>query len=203
MIGFLKGFVCEVTEDNLLLDVNGVGYNIIISAKEAESVTTLNQELKIYTYLSVREDAMKLYGFLSREDLAFFKLLIGVNGIGPKGAQGVLSAMGPDELRYAILSGDAKTISKCPGIGTKTAQRIILDLKDKVDIEKALDLSLNGGSASGSDSGALSDDLKEASLALSALGFSSVDAMKAVRSVELVDGMSVEDIIKGALRYLS
>lgn len=199
MIGFLRGIVFNVSEDQVILDVNNVGYNVIISARNAQAMPGIGQVATVYTYLSVREDAMKLYGFLSKDELDFFKLLIGVNSVGPKGAQAILSAMGPDELRFAILAGDAKAISKCPGVGAKTAQRIILDLKDKVDIEDALEAAAHGAAVT--DAAGDSAAAGEAVEALMALGFGSGEALKAVRSADNGQ-MSVEELISGALAFL-
>ncbi len=200
MIGFLKGEICDISEDNLVIEVSGVGYNVGITAKTADLLPGIGEEIKVYTYMSVREDAVKLYGFLTHDDLDFFKMLITVNGIGPKGAQSILAVMNPDELRYAIIAGDAKTLSKCPGVGAKSAQRIILDLKDKVSIED----TFNSVSAQPEKvSGKLSDARKEAAEALTALGFSASDSLRAVRKVGDADDMSVEDIIKAALKFIS
>ena len=136
-----------------------------------------------------------------------FKQLIGVNGIGPKGALGILSVMRPDDLRIAIVSGDAKAISKAPGIGAKTAQRLILDLKDKVDLEEVMMSSFGGGKENSSDAGAsaagMAASAKEAVEALTALGYTGMEASKAVKKVEITENMSVEDILKASLKHLS
>ena len=138
MYAYLKGTIEEITEDNLVLEVNQIGYNIKISSRTANLLEGIGSFAKIYTYTLVREDTFQLYGFLTRDDLDIFKQLITVNGIGPKGGLAILSIMSADELRFAILSGDAKAIAKAPGVGAKTAERVILDLKDKVSLEDAL-----------------------------------------------------------------
>lgn len=201
MIGFLRGIIEGITDENVILDVNGVGYNILLNGKDFDLLPGYGEEVKLYTYLSVREDAMKLYGFLTREDLEFFKLLIGVNGIGPKVGQGILSGLGPDELRFAILANDAKTISKCPGVGAKTAQRIILDLKDKIEIEDVL--SHGPVSSSKASNEKLSDIRTEAVEALTALGYSASDALRAVKMVENAEEMDTEMLLKNALKHIS
>lgn len=198
MIGFLRGLVAAKSEDNLIIDVAGVGYNVMITAKTAQNLPTIGEETKVYTYLSVREDAMKLYGFADATELELFKLLIGVNGIGPKAGQAILGCMEPSELRFAILSGDAKTISKCPGIGAKTAQRVILDLKDKVDLEETFEHAIVASATKENVSAAKS----EAAEALAALGYSPTEALKAVKSVPNADDMDVESLLKAALKYL-
>ena len=158
--------------------------------------------MKIYTYFSVREDAMSLYGFLSRQDLEMFRQLIGVNGVGPKSALGILSALSPDVLRLAVLSGDAKAISKAPGVGSKTAQRIILDLKDKVKAEDILDGYTEQVSGHGevSNVGAIG---KEAIEALTALGYSASEASGVVKKVTITESMTAEDVLKAALKHLA
>ena len=201
MYAYLKGTIEEITEDNLILEVNQIGYNIKISARTANLLEGIGSFVKIYTYTLVREDAFNLYGFLTRDDLEIFKKLITVNGIGPKGGLAVLSVMSADELRFAILSGDAKAISKAPGIGAKTAERVILDLKDKVSLQDAIspkaDVSISSLSGEGTSS-----EKNEAIEALVALGYSASDALRAVKQVEITADASVEDILKASLKYL-
>lgn len=132
MISYIRGPLEEKREDSVVVEAGNIGYRIFIPSSVLGELPGLGEEVKIYTYFSVREDGMSLYGFLSKQDLEMFRQLIGVNGVGPKSALGILSALKPDVLRMAVLSGDAKAISKAPGVGAKTAQRIILDLKDKV-----------------------------------------------------------------------
>ena len=144
---------------------------------------------------------MSLYGFLNRQDLKMFRLLLGVNGIGPKGALGLLSAMSPDDLRLAIISGDAKAISKAPGIGSKTAQRLILDLKDRIPAEQIVSMIEKKSEEHGTGGGGAVG--KEAVDALVALGYSAMEATKAVRQVEILDGMTVEQVLKASLKYMA
>lgn len=204
MIGYLRGEIADITEELLVLEVGGIGYNIKISANTAQLLHGRGEDVKIYTHLSVREDAMQLYGFLTKDDLDFFRLLIGVNGIGPKGGQAILSAIRPDDLRFAILSGDAKTISKAPGIGAKTAQRIILDLKDKISLEDAFEQKLANEAMNEKIGESQSmGSRKEAIEALVALGYSNTDALKAVKSVELTENMDSETILKQALKKMT
>ena len=138
MISYIRGPLEEKREDSVVVEAGNIGYRIFIPSSVLGELPGLGEEVKIYTYFSVREDGMSLFGFLSRQDLEMFRQLIGVNGVGPKSALGILSALKPDVLRMAVLSGDAKAISKAPGVGAKTAQRIILDLKDKVKAEDVL-----------------------------------------------------------------
>ena len=135
MIAYVNGILDDIAGDNAVVDVGGVGYNVKISADTASRLPGTGEPVRLYTYTCVREDAFQLYGFLNRGDLEIFKKLITVNGIGPKGGLAILSVMRADDLRYAILSGDAKAIARAPGIGAKTAQRVILDLKDKLSFD--------------------------------------------------------------------
>ncbi|SKB64608.1 Holliday junction DNA helicase subunit RuvA [Lachnospiraceae bacterium] len=203
MIGFLRGKVFSLTESMLLLDVNGVGYEVVISAGTADELPPVGEETLIYTYLAVREDGMTLYGFPTRDDLDIFRMLITVSGIGPKGAQMILSVLSPDDLRFAILSGDAKAISQAPGIGKKTAERVILDLKDKISLEATFESAVSGGAKSGrKEASAVQNVRDDAVEALEALGYSATDAYKAVKAVNIEDGMDANDILKAALKQM-
>lgn len=202
MIGYLKGEVAAIYDDRIVIEVGGIGYNVIMPASSIDLIDGMGISIKIYTYLSVREDAMQLYGFLTKDDLDFYKLLIQVNGIGPKGALALLSVMTTDDLRFAILSGDDKRISKAPGIGAKTAQRLIIDLRDKVSIEDAFEEKISNTKANDDAKGALNDARNEAAEALIALGYSSADAYKGVRSAEVTADDDVEAILKKALKSM-
>ena len=138
MIAFVQGEIADITEDTVVLSVNGFGINVHISGRVAAELPGIGEKVKLHTYTLVREDAFLLYGFLHKNDLELFKKCITVNGIGPKGALAILSTMDADALRYAILSKDAKAIAKAPGIGQKTAERLILDLKDKVSYDDTM-----------------------------------------------------------------
>ncbi len=200
MISYIKGELVEVTENSIVLDHNGMGFSIMMPGSILDKLPPVGSELKVHTYLYVKEDILDLYGFLTRDDLKIFKLLITVNGIGPKGALAILSALSPDDLRFAVLAGDAKTISKAPGIGSKTAQKLIIELKDKLKIEDVLD---------GAGEGYVSQDnmadtaAAEAVMALTSLGYSAADATRAVRMVENSQNMDSEAILKAALKKLA
>lgn len=198
MYAYFKGKIAAKEPDLAIIEVNGIGYNIRISAGTASLLPPVGEEAKLYTYTAVREDAIALYGFLTKDDLDIFKLLIGVNGIGPKGGQSILSVMSPDELRFAILSGDAKMIAKAPGIGAKTAQRIILDMRDKVSLED----TLHTGEEEIRVDPSVSDALREAVEALTALGYGVTEATRAVKAVKDAEQMTVEDILKASLKHL-
>ncbi|MDO4337600.1 MAG: Holliday junction branch migration protein RuvA [Eubacteriales bacterium] len=202
MISFIRGKVADMTENSVILEAGNIGYEIFMTGTAMGKSLHMGQEVKIHTYFHIREDAMQLYGFLSKDDLQMFKLLLGVNGIGPKAALGVLSGITADELRFAVLSDDVKTISKAPGIGKKTAQKLILELKDKLKLEEAFELKLahqqEAVAALGDES--VGDGYQEAAEALIALGYSSTDALRAVRKVTDVDPNDVEAILKAALK---
>ncbi len=203
MIAYMKGEIADIAEDNLILEVNNIGYNIRISAGTAGLLPGIGQEVKIYTYTYVKEDAFWLYGFLTRDDLEIFRRLITVNGIGPKGGQAILSTMTADDLRFAILSGDAKAIAKAPGIGVKTAERVILDLRDKVSLEESF-MSRGEGQKAVRVTGAETDTARnEAAEALTALGYSPSEALKAVKRAGVLEGMDTEEILKLALKHMN
>ncbi len=203
MIAFLKGEIEYISTDYVVIAVGGIGYNVFVSGKTLEHIDGIGSEVKLYTYLNVREDAMQLFGFKSKDELDVFKLLITVNGIGPKGALSILSVMTTNELRFAVASEDSKTIAKSPGIGAKTASKLILELKDKLKLEDAIENTLNGDSDTNIKPAiGLSEMKNEAVMALVALGYSQSEAVKAVKQVDVSEDMSSEDIIKKALRML-
>ena len=198
MYSYIRGELAEIEIDHIVVDVNGIGYNIYIPSSSFAYLPPIEQPCKIHTYLYVREDAMMLYGFLTKDDLSMFKLLITVSGIGPKVAIGVLSVLSADDLRFAILAQDAKAIAKAPGIGAKTAQRVILELKDKVNFEDAFEKKLEKTQSISVDSQVKND----AVLALTALGYSQSESLKAVSKVKMTDSMSVEDVLRSALKFM-
>ena len=201
MISYIRGELCDIEEQKAIVDVNGVGYGIYMPQQALSLLPPMGQQVKIHTYLNIREDAMQLFGFLTKEDL---NLLIGVNGIGPKAGLNILSCLSPDELRFAVLSGDAKAISATPGIGKKTAEKLILELKDKLNIEDMLEHAAHGGDsedlASGTDT-ASNTMQAEAVQALTALGYGSAESLRAVKKSS-PECSSVEDILKEALKFL-
>ena len=203
MISYIRGTLAEKNEDSAVVEAHGVGYQIFVPVPVLSELPPLGESVKIYTYFSVREDGMSLFGFLSRQDLAMFKQLIGINGIGPKSALGILSALRPDVLRMAVASGDAKTISRAPGVGPKTAQRIILDLKDKLRPEDVLAGGLEESLAVPEEISGVGQAGKEAVEALTALGYSAAEAAGAVKKVKITEEMTAEDVLKGALRHLA
>jgi Holliday junction DNA helicase RuvA len=204
MYAYIKGEIADITEDNLVLECNNIGYNIRIPYSVAQKLPGIGETVKIYTYTSVREDAFNLFGFLSKDDLEVYKLLIAVNGIGPKGALSILSAMSADDLRFAIISGDSKAISKAQGVGSKSAERIILELKDKIKMFDIDDLDDNNGMSGAFDSSDNKNQARnEAIEALTALGYSPTDALKTIKQIEITDDMDSGAILKAALKVIS
>ena len=201
MIAFVHGIAADMTENSVIVETGGIGYEIYMTG-ESLSQLPMGEKVKIHTYFQVREDAMQLYGFIKKDDLQMFKLLLGVNGVGPKAAMGVLSGITADELRFAVLSDDVKTLSKAPGIGKKTAQKLILELKDKLKLEDAFELKLAHEQEKAEVSGDVSDGRQEAVAALVALGYSSTDALRAVRKVTEVSPDDVEGLLKAALKNM-
>lgn len=201
MFAFIKGRIDFVGEDNVVIDTGGVGYNIKISSGTLAALPGIGEEAKLYTYTCVREDTFSLFGFLSRDDLEVFKKLITVNGIGPKGGLAILSVMSADSLRFAILSGDAASIAKAPGIGKKTAERVILDLKDKISIEDTL-IHKEMQAVPDTPGAPMQQAKNEAVEALVALGYSASDALHAVKNVQAEEDTDVETILKLALKNM-
>ncbi len=202
MIAYLVGTVAAVTETKLVLDVNHIGFQLFISSRDAAQMPGRGEEVKIYTYLNVKEDAMQLFGFLDEDDLEMYRLLLNVNGIGPKAALGILSVMDADDLRFAVLSDDARAIAKAPGIGAKTAKKLILELKDKLSLEDAFEKKLAGAEQAAGAS-QMNDSKADAVQALTALGYSGSDALRAVKKSGATDDMDTETILKLALKQLS
>ncbi len=200
MIAFIRGELADITADTAVVDAGGVGYAILMPARHLAQLPPLGSDVLIHTYMQVKEDDQQLFGFLDKEDLVIFKKVIGVSGIGPKGALSLLSQMTASELHFAVVSGDAKTISQTPGIGKKTAEKIVLELRDKFDSDELL-------AAAGFDrlqQGIPAEDteMSEAVEALVALGYSKTDAMHAVRAIDGAGEMGAEELIRMALTNL-
>ena len=202
MIASVKGKIEGVTADSVIIDVNGMGVEVIVPSSVINRLPRQDEAIKLHTYLHIREDAMQLFGFLDKEDLDFFKLLITVNGIGPKAAIAILSSMSADVLTFAILSEDIKTIEKAQGIGAKTAKKLVLELKDKVGVINAKAVELQSDSSSDISLTIGSAIKEEASQVLEALGYSRTEAMKAITAIEITEEMTSEDLVKSALKNL-
>lgn len=202
MIAFIKGVLDTVSEDRIVVDHQGIGFEIFVPGSVAQMLPQVGNIVKIYTYTYVREDVLQLYGFLTRDSMDMFRLLITVNGIGPKGALGILSVMDVDTLRLAIISDDAKSIAKAPGIGAKTASKLVLELKDKCHLEDILEGSLSETGPEVAVDSAGNEVRNDAIQALVALGYSATEATAAVRKTEMTTDMTVEDVLKQSLKNL-
>lgn len=195
MYAYINGIIEEADLNGIVIDNNGIGYSIQCPSSVMNSVS-IGQTVKIYTYQHVREDAIILYGFMSKEDRIMFLRLISVSGIGPKIALQVLSSLTASDLAVILVGSDANALTKVPGIGKKTAQRIILELKEKVDNDELVNATTNRGLVS-----ANSTMISDAIYALAALGYSSQEASKAVESVA-ANYNDTESIIRAVLKSL-
>ncbi len=194
MVSYVSGIVEYVDTEKVVVDNHGIGISVFMTNDDL-SVIGEGEEVKLHTYFNVKEDAMQLYGFLNRENLEMFKLLLTVNKVGPKIALGILSTCPGDLLKMSIVSGDSKTIASSPGVGAKTAERIVLELKDKIEIDGVEDFVPENGSADSS----LSNDVVDA---LVELGYSKSEAISAVKRIDETEDMSVEDMLKKALMLI-
>ncbi len=197
MIHYIKGELAHISENEIVIENNGIGYVIEVPLSVLPALPSKNEEVKIYTELYVREDMLKLFGFLTEEDLQIFRMLITVSGIGPKGALAILSLMTPEQLRFAILANDVDQISAAKGIGKKTASKLVIELQDRL---KAKAGSSNETAAAVSGGREVSSR-SEAVEALVGLGYSVAEATAALKRVS--EENSLEEMIKLALRYLS
>ena len=202
MIGFIKGTIEEKLEDRIILENQGIGWEIIVPSILLGGDIRIGDEIRLFTYLHVREDAMLLFGFYTRDELDIFKLLLNVSGIGPKGAIGILSSMTADDLRFAVLSEDTARISRAPGIGKKTAQKLILELKDKFKLDEAFEKKLAHTEEMLSGDAASDSAETDAVQALVALGYSGTEALQAVKKVHADASMDSEMILKAALKHI-
>ncbi len=208
MISYIKGTLADVFPDRIVVENQGIGYEILVPGSLTGRMPLIGEAVQLYTYLYVREDALMLYGFFTRDDLHVFKLLIGVSGIGPKGALAILSVISPNELRLAVAVEDAKLIATAPGIGLKTAKKLIIELKDKLkEAETEQITSTTAASAEGGTNGggsSFQEFQQEAIEALAALGYGRSEAATAVRKAakSLGDTADVEMLLRQALTNL-
>ncbi len=203
MIGYVKGTVKGIMSDSILLENNGIGYRIFTSGMVLSRIGNLHQEAMLFTYLHVREDELSLFGFPTTDELDTFKLLLGVNGIGPKAALSILSVLSVQDLSLAIMAGDTKAITKANGIGAKGANRIIMELKDKLHLEDMFEDGVSGGvSEQDSVSGEKRNSVEDTVLALVSLGYSEFDAIKAIQQIPEAEQMESEVLLKVALKKM-
>ena len=198
MIAFIEGTLSDISSDHIVVETGGVGYEILTYAYVISRLPGLGEDVKIITYLDVKEDSMRLFGFLSYQEKTLFTQLISVSGVGPKGALSILNELGPDALVAAIISGDSKSISKANGIGAKTAQKVVLELRDKVSLEGSI-FEADDIPAGADVNDSEMDDVLEA---LTVLGYTRTEALKAVRKVKDAGNMETGKLIKAALEFL-
>lgn len=202
MLAYIKGILEIKTKGYIVLEAGGLGYKIFMPESTIAKTGNIGDKVQIYTYMRVREDDVSLYGFLTNEELRMFELLLSVSGIGAKGALGILSNITPSQFALAVISNDVAILKKVPGIGPKTAQRAILELKDKLKSEQ--EISISEGEEASNIEKAIKDDEKtnEAISALQVLGYSKHEIIEALKNVELTS-LSVEDIIRKGLANLA
>lgn len=200
MFAYIKGILESKNENYIVIDVNGIGYKIFMPSSGINRLPETGKIVKVHTYYHVREDNISLYGFNTQEELKMFELLISVSGIGTKSALAILSEISPSSFALSVISGDVTALVKIPGIGNKTAQRMILELKDKLKTEQAI----TKNSIKNADIGYSNNqnNISEASSALQVLGYTKKEIDKVLSSSDL-NGLSIEDIIKEALKKLS
>lgn len=200
MITYIKGILENIAEDSIVVEAGGIGYRIFTASSVINRLPRVGETVKIYIFMSVKDDGIKLYGFNSCEELDIFNSLLTVSGVGPKGALNIVSAISPKDIITAIITGDTGTISKAPGIGKKTGQRIILELKDKFKTEDAFTVA-DGGITDDTVSYSVDEPKYEAVEALISLGYMRSEAIKAVSSV-YEEGMASDELLKMALKKM-
>lgn len=202
MIGYIKGTVEGIMTDGVLVENHGIGYHIFTSRMAINEIGTMHQQVRLFTYLHVREDELSLFGFPTTEELDAFKLLIGVNGIGPKAALSILSVLSVRDLSLAVMTGDAKAITKANGVGAKGAGRVIMELKDKLQFDDLFqtedDSAADSDMAVGTDGNSVQDTV----LALVSLGYSDFEALRAIKQIPGVETMESGELLKAALKKM-
>lgn len=199
MIAYISGALVSAGENYIVIDNHGMGYRIFVSGKFLEHIPAYGTQIKIYTHMYIREDELTLYGFHSEEELSVFRILIEISGVGPKVAMAILTALTIQELQLAVISEDAKTISKANGVGAKGASRIILELKDKLKMEDMMDAAYEQSIVQDTQD---LNAARDAILALVNLGYSNSEAALAVKKIGDTSQMDIESILKAALKKL-
>jgi Holliday junction DNA helicase RuvA len=195
MIAYIKGKVEDIADNYIVIDVNGIGFKIYTSLSTIEKIPSIGCEIKVHTYFHIREDIMDLYGFSDKEELTVFERLISVSGVGPKVSIAVLSSITPSGFALAVANSDFKALMRAPGIGNKIAQRIVLELKDKIKAEDLINLNSNSASST------YINCSSEAVNALISLGYSYAEASRAIQSID-GENLPVEEVVKLALKNM-
>lgn len=200
MISFIDGYIDEVSDGMVVIDHDGMGFEMAMSGNSISHLPIDHSQVRIYTLLNFNENTgFGLYGFYDKEERDFFRLLTGVSKVGPKAAMGVLSVLTPDELRLSVIAGDKKSIARAPGVGTKMAERIILELKDKIDIS---DLASDEGTSDEAVTLTASSVKNDALVALTGMGFSGKDVLDAMKKIDGAEDMTLETLLGETLRVL-
>lgn len=200
MLAYIKGILAEKETGYIVIDVGGLGYKILMTNNDILKLEEINSEIKVHTYYKVREDEISIYGFISKEELRMFEILISASGIGTKSALSILDNIEPSDFALAIITNDVSKIVKLPGIGQKTAQRMILELKDKINTEEAINKA-NEIKGKAKDKKQTQNN-EEAVSALQILGYNKKDIEKVMDEID-ISNMKIENIIKNALKLLS
>lgn len=202
MLAYIRGTLEEMSEDSVILDHQGMGYQIYMSALDISELPGIGRSVLIYIHMNVREDGINLYGFRTKQAKEIFRLLIGISGVGPKAGMALLSALSVADIQMAVLSGDAKSLTKANGIGMKGAQRIIMELHDKIELESMLEPRDDQSVAESAGAVADEDITASVAMALVSLGYSQLEAMQAIRRVDAAQEMNTEELLKAALKKL-
>ncbi|MBO6282949.1 MAG: Holliday junction branch migration protein RuvA [Pseudobutyrivibrio sp.] len=203
MFAYIRGTLADIDENIVVVENNGIGYSVSSSMNTIRMLPNIGSEVKLNTKLIPKEDSLTLYGFYDKEELKMFELLLSVSGIGPKGALAILSSMTVSDIQFAVAGGDAKAFAAAPGVGKKTAERVIIDLKDKVDIIGAFEAKITSD-LSGTKKVAPVTTVKEEVLeALVALGYSASNAARALDKMTITDSTTTEQLLSDTLKQMS
>ena len=206
MISYLRGKYLDRTEEgSLIIDVGGIGFEVFVPGEVfGKAAYNSNEEIELYTYMQVKEDGMSLFGFASLDELSVFKKIISVSGIGPKGGLSILSTLNREQFIMSVLDEDSDRIAKAPGIGKKTAAKLVLELKDKFSLSDAMGGAVSLSDINKADGTSKADDgiVKDAIAALVALGYSASESTKAVRGVQITEDMTVDKLLSLSLRNM-
>ena len=203
MFAYIRGTLADIDENIVVVENNGIGYSVSSSMNTIRMLPNIGSEVKLNTKLIPKEDSLTLYGFYDKEELKMFELLLSVSGIGPKGALAILSSMTVSDIQFAVAGGDAKAFAAAPGVGKKTAERVIIDLKDKVDIIGAFEAKITSD-LSGTKNAAPATTVKEEVLeALVALGYSASNAARALDKMTITDSTTTEQLLSDTLKQMS
>ena len=203
MYSYLNGILTEKTADQAVIDCNGIGFELKIPLSTFEELPAVNEKAKLYVYTYHNEDGTKLFGFYSKQEKDLFRLLININGVGPKSALALMSSITIGDLITAIITQNVNIITKAPGFGKKTAERLIVELKDKIENISDLDVKKSQSLETDlSNSSLLNSMMTEVESALVSLGFKPQEIRKTLQNVKISDDMSIQDVVKSCIKYI-